>query len=70
MEVTIKEFNVQMEVKNKGIEFEIKSPKDSSHMGDLIITKTQLIWCPGRTGRDKGKKVKLEKFIDWMHQQE
>lgn len=54
MNVSIKEFNVAMELKNKGVELDVSGP--DGHIGDLIVTKTQLIWCKGKTGRDNGKK--------------
>ena len=66
MNVTIKNFDVAMEVKNKGIEFEVRSPDGSQHLGDLILTKTQLIWCKGRTRRDAGEKVSWAEFIARM----
>ena len=35
MKVTIKSFDVAMEVKTKGIEFEVDSPDGETHHGDL-----------------------------------
>lgn len=67
MNVTIKEFGVEMEVKNNGIEFEVRSPDGTEHHGDLVLTKTQLIWCEGRTSRRNGKKVSWEQFRKWMN---
>ena len=63
MKVTIKSFDVGMEVKSKGIEFEIRSADGKKQLGDLILTKSALIWCPGRTTREKGKKLSWDKFI-------
>ena len=62
MKVSIKSFDVAMEVKTKGIEFEIYDNQDN-HLGDLVVTKTKLIWCKGRTNRENGKEVKWEDFI-------
>ena len=64
MNVWIKKFEVLMEVKNKGMELEIRDTKNQ--LGDLIITKSQLIWCKGKIGRDQGKKVTWDKFIAYM----
>lgn len=61
MNVTVKSFDVVMELKNKGIELEVRSPQ-GDHLGDLIITKTQAIWCKGRTRRENGKSVTLEQL--------
>ena len=65
MKVWIKGFDVGMEIKTKGIELEIRSPQDR-HLGDLVLTKTKIIWCKGRTGRRRGKSISLPRFIDYM----
>lgn len=65
MKVKIKSFDVAMELKNKGVELEIRDTSDK-FLGDLIITKTNLIWCKGQTRRDNGKKMSLQKFIEMM----
>ena len=69
MEVTIKDFNVQMEVKNSGIEFEVRSPDGKDHLGDLILTKTRLIWCPGSTTPANGHKIEWDDFIKLAQEQ-
>jgi hypothetical protein len=65
MRVLIKEFNVDMEVKNRGIELEVREP-DGTHRGDLVLTKTQVIWCPGRTTRENGRSIGWNRLIDVM----
>ena len=67
MNVKIKQFDVAMEIKNKGIEIDISDPGDK-HLGDLVITKTKLIWCKGRTMAHNGKKISWENFIEYMDQ--
>ena len=47
MKVSIKDFDVAMDVKNNGIELEV-ADNEGKHLGDLFVTKTQLIWCKGR----------------------
>ena len=64
MRVYVKEFNVEMEIKNRGIELEIRSPQNDQQLGDLILTKTQVIWCPGRTLRANGHALDWQAFID------
>ncbi len=66
MNVSIKDFNVQMELKNKGVELEVRDPQDN-HLGDLVITKSKLIWCKGKTHRKNGVKVSWTEFIRWMN---
>jgi hypothetical protein len=68
MKVSIKDFDVAMDVKNNGIELDI-SDNNGTHVGDLIVTKTQLIWCQGRTTRANGKRVTWAEFAAHMNQQ-
>lgn len=65
MQVSIKDFSVSMEIKNKGIELDVYN-NAGSHLGDLIVTKTGLTWCKGRTRAEKGVKVSWDEFIEWM----
>jgi len=69
MNVGIKKFDVEMAIKNNGIELEVREPNDGDHRGDLVITKTKLIWCSGRTGRAHGRFVEWDAFINYMNQQ-
>ncbi len=52
--VKIKSFDVSMEVKTKGIELQIND--DDGQIGDLVVTKTGIIWCQGKVSRKNGKK--------------
>lgn len=65
MNVGIKQFNVDMEIRTRGVELEVRQP-NNAHIGDLIVTKTQLIWCHGRTPRRNGRGKTWEQFIAWM----
>ena len=69
MRVLIKSFDVGMEVKTKGIEFEVDSPDGEDHLGDLILTKTGLTWCKGRTPPKNGIKIKWQDFATWAESQ-
>ncbi len=57
---------VEMEVKNKGIEFQVRD-NDGTLRGDCYLTKTGLVWCEGQTQKDNGVKVSWNEFIDWMN---
>jgi len=61
MNVNIKSFNVNMDVKNKGIEFEVRSPDGQTRFGDCYLTKTELIWCPGKKNKQNGVGIKSPK---------
>jgi hypothetical protein len=65
MKVQIKDFGVELQVKNKGLEVAVADPK-GKHLGDLFLTGTCLIWCKGRTRKNQGRKIKWEKFIEEM----
>ncbi len=60
MRVKIKAFDVAMEIKSKGIEFEVRSADDKEQIGDCSATMTGLTWCKGKTGKGKGIKLKWE----------
>lgn len=62
--VSIKELSVDMDIKNTGVELDVYD--GAKHLGDLIVTKTGLIWCKGKTGRAHGKKASWEEFAKWM----
>lgn len=63
MEVWIKSLEVEMQVKQKGIELEVRSKNGETQLGDCYATMTGLIWCKGRVKKENGTKVKWEDFI-------
>jgi hypothetical protein len=66
--VKVKDFDVAMEVKNNGIELDVAGPQ-GEHVGDLVVTKTKLIWCKGKTNRKNGKAITWSDFIAFMEKQ-
>ena len=69
MDVSIKTFDVDMKIKNNGIELDVSDP-GGAHLGDLIVTKKLLIWCQGRTKRKNGKKITWKDFMAYMDAQQ
>lgn len=65
MNVSIKKFDVDMEIKNNGIELEVHD-NNNNHLGDLVITKTGLTWCKGRTTVKNGVNISWEDFTSYM----
>ena len=57
MKVLIKKFQIDMEVKSRGIEFEVRTPDNSQQIGDCYVTNTGLIWCKGKTDKANGIKI-------------
>jgi len=60
MKVFIKDWKMDLEVKNKGIEFDICNTQ-GEHLGDMILSKTGLTWCKGKA--QNGKQKKWEEII-------
>ena len=65
MKVSIKDFHVDMPVKNKGVEFEVRS-SGGMHLGDVIVSKAGITWCRGRTTRKNGRRLTWGEFADIM----
>ena len=69
MKITTR-INRELDVKVKGITFSIHTPNGKTHIGNLTLTKTKLIWCPDKTARKDGRQIKLEDFIKWAEAQQ
>jgi hypothetical protein len=65
MDVRIKQFNVEMELKTKGIELEVRD-NEGNHLGDLCIGKANVEWCKGKTRRGGGKPASWDELIEWF----
>ena len=69
MKVSIKSFDVNMEVKSSGIEFEVRAT-DGTFLGDCYWTMTGLIWCQGKKDKQNGEKISWNDFIAIMNDPE
>ena len=58
MKVWIKKIEVEMQVKNNGVEFEVRSTDDTRQIGDCYATSTGLTWCLGKKTKQKGVQIK------------
>lgn len=65
MKVSVKDFAISMEIKNKGIELDVYD-NAGKHLGDLVVTKTKLVWCKGKTGVANGEAISWQNFIKFM----
>lgn len=54
-----------MELKNSGIEFEVRDTK-GNFRGDLVLSKSKLTWCKGKTSKDHGTDISWDEFIEIM----
>lgn len=68
MQVTAR-FYRDLPIKVRGIRFAVHSPNGQIHRGDLVLTQTKLIWCPGDTQPKSGHKIKWEDFIKLAEEQ-
>lgn len=68
MKVSIKSFDVKMDVKTNGIEFEVRDG-GGKQLGDCYLTQAGLIWCKGKTTKQKGVRVSWNEFIKWMEEE-
>jgi len=66
MQVRIKKFDVAMEVKANGIEFEVRHPNNGARIGDCYLTMVGLTWCPGKTSKANGIKISWNDFVEVM----
>jgi len=63
MQVRVKDFSVNMNVKANGIEFEVRTPDGTTQHGDCFLTMTGLVWCKGRTTKERGVKISWDDFM-------
>jgi hypothetical protein len=70
MQVSIKNFNINMDVKSSGIEFEVRTPDGNSQLGDCYLTMSGLVWCKGKTSKAKGNKINWIDLITIMSSKE
>jgi len=68
MKVSVKDLSVSMDIKNNGIELDVYD-NTGKHLGDLVVTKARVTWCPGKTTPAKGHKVNWPDFIKLMEAQ-
>jgi hypothetical protein len=62
MQVWIKSFDVEMQVKQTGIELEVRTADGSEQLGDCYATMTGLIWCRGKISKKNGVKLKWDQL--------
>jgi len=65
VKVSIKRFDVEMSLGNKGIELDIYDNKNN-HLGDIQIGKANVEWCKGKTTSGKGVRKTWEELIKWF----
>ncbi len=62
MKVSIKQFNVEMDIKTNGIEFEVRPSGGGNQIGDCFVTKTGLTWCKGKITKQNGVDISWNDF--------
>lgn len=66
MKVKVKELNAEIELKNSGMELQIHS-NIGKHLGSLVVNKTRVEWCDGRTRAGNGVQISWQAFIDYAN---
>jgi hypothetical protein len=64
MNVSIKTLYALIELKNTGMELEIRAPEDNAQLGDCYVTTSGLTWCKGKIPKRNGVPVSWEVFIE------
>lgn len=65
MKVSVKDFQVNMQIGNNGIELDVYD-NQNKHLGDLRIGKATIEWCKGQTQRGNGKKKTWDDLIKFF----
>jgi hypothetical protein len=63
MKVSVKDFQITMDLGNNGIELDVYD-NQNNHLGDLRIGRATLEWCKGRTRTGNGKEVSWKDLIE------
>lgn len=66
MKVTVKELSAAIELKNNGMELQVHD-NEGNHLGDLVVNKTRLEWCDGRTRVGNGVQISWTNFIAYAN---
>ena len=69
MQVSIKSFDVEMNVKSSGIEFAVCNTQ-GAFQGDCFLTMSGLVWCKGKTKKENGERIAWADFIALMESPE
>jgi hypothetical protein len=66
MKVSVKDFQVSMELGNNGLEMDVYDNQDN-HLGDLRIGRGTIEWCAGRTRKGNGKQKSWDELIAFFN---
>jgi hypothetical protein len=64
MKVWIKTLYANIEIKQYGLELQVRSPDDDVQLGDFYVTMKELIWCRGKIPRGNGVRVLWQDFME------
>jgi hypothetical protein len=65
MKVTIKKFDVDMELKNNGVTFDIYD-NSGNYLGDIRLGKATIEWCKGKTRPGNGYQKTWDELMAWF----
>jgi hypothetical protein len=67
MNVSIKDFQVEMQLRNNGIELEIRTPQNE-HLGDFYLGRGAVEWCKGKKARGNGVRKNWHELIAFFEE--
>ena len=62
MKVTIKKFDVEMELKNNGVTFDVYD-NGGNYLGDIRLGKATIEWCRGKTRPGNGDQKSWDELL-------
>jgi hypothetical protein len=69
LRINIKKFAVAMELKNTGMELEVRDTQNN-FLGDLCIKRSGVEWCAGRKKAGHGVLINWDEFINLFKPEE
>ena len=61
MKLVLDNLGAGLEIKNRGIRLTVATPT-GEHFGHLYLTKTKLVWCPGKRNKSNGVELTWRDF--------
>jgi hypothetical protein len=65
MKISVKDFQVNMDLGNKGLQLDVYDT-DDKYLGDLRIGKAKLERCKGKIHTGNGKTKTWKELIEWF----
>ena len=64
MKVSVRSIYADIELKQNGLELQVRSRDDEVQLGDFYVTMKEPIWCKGKIPRGNGVRVLWQDFME------